>query len=214
MGHIFSVLAGGVQQTVQITVSAFLLGALLALPLAFLRRSRILILRLPTIAVVEILRAVPPIVWLFIVYYGIGSGSIKLSTYQAAAIGLGLIAAAHLSEIYRAGLNAVPEGQREAVSALGIPAFASYARVIAPQAIIVVVPPMASFAIGLLKDSATASVIGAADIAFRAVQQTQQDLNGMGNFASAGALYIALGIPVALLSRAADRFLTRKLEVT
>ena len=213
MGHILSVLSGGIQQTLEITISAFLLGAVLGLPLAMMRRSGVWLLQLPAVAVVEILRAVPPIVWLFIVYYAIGSGSIKLSTYQAATVGLGLMASAHLSEIYRAGLNSVPTGQWEAVRALGLPKVPSYARVILPQAFIVVIPPMATFAIGLLKDSATASVIGATDIAFRAVQQTQQDLNGLGNFAVAGLLYILLSIPVAAVSRGVDKALSRKLAL-
>lgn len=214
MSHLLSVLAAGISQTVEITVSAFLVGAVLGLPLAIMRRSGVWLLQIPAVAVVEVARAVPPIVWLFIVYYAVGSGSIKLSTFQAATIGLGLIAAAHLSEIYRAGLNSVPVGQWEAVRALGLPTRPSYTRVILPQALLVVIPPMATFAIGLLKDSATASVIGATDIAFRAVQQTQQDLNGLGNFAVAGVLYILLSIPVAIVSRGADKVLFRRLAVS
>ena len=213
MFHIIRVLAAGIAQTVEITVSAFVVGAILGLPLAVMRRSGIRAIQLPAVAIVEVLRAIPPIVWLFIVYYAIGSGSIKLSTYQAATIGLGLIAAAHLSEIYRAGLNSVPVGQWEAVRALCLPTRPAYGQVILPQALVVVIPPMATFAIALLKDSATASVIGATDIAFRAVQQTQQDLNGLGNFAVAGALYILLSVPVAVGSRRADRILSRRLAV-
>jgi polar amino acid transport system permease protein len=70
---------------------------------------------------------------------------------------------------------------------------------------------MATFAIALLKDSAIASVIGATDITFQAVQLTQQDLNGLGNFTVAGLLYIALGIPFAVVARGADRILSRRL---
>lgn len=213
MFEILKVLAAGIGQTVQITVSAFVVGAILGLPLAVMRRSGIRLLQLPAVAIVEVFRAIPPIVWLFIVYYAIGSGSVTLSTYQASTIGLGLIAAAHLSEIYRAGLNSVPVGQWEAVHALCLPTKPAYARVILPQALVVVIPPMATFAIGLLKDSATASVIGATDIAFRAVQQTQQDLNGLGNFAVAGVLYILLSIPVAVASRGANGVLSRRLAV-
>lgn len=214
MGHILAVLAAGIGQTVEITASAFLLGALLGLPLAIMRRSGVWPLQAPAVVAIEVLRAVPPIVWLFIVYYAVGSGAVKLSTYQAATIGLGLIAAAQLAEVYRAGLNSVPTGQWEATRALALPRFSTYARVILPQAFVVVIPPMATYAIGLLKDSATASVIGATDITFRAVQQTQQDLNGFGNFAVAGLLYIALSIPVAVVARSADSWLTRRLVVS
>lgn len=210
---ILRALAGGILQTVEITASAFIFGAVLGIPLTMIRRSSNRLIRAAAVAIVEMIRAVPPIVWLFIVYYAIGSGAIKLSTYQAATIGLGLISAAHLSEIYRAGLNAVPAGQWAAVQALSVPRLAAYARVILPQALVVVVPPMATYAIGLLKDSATASVIGANDIAYRAVQQTQQDLNGLGNFAVAGLLYILLSVPVGILARTVDRSLSRRLAL-
>lgn len=212
MIELFKTLLAGVPQTVAITASALAVGAVLGLPLAMLRRSRFGPLRWCSVSIVEIVRTVPPIVWLFIIYYGVGSGSLQLSTYQAATMGLGIVAAAHLSEIYRAGLGAVPDGQWDAVRALGLPPAPTYARVIFPQALVVVVPPMASFAIALLKDSAVASVIGATDIAYRAVQQTQMDLNGLANFGVAGLLYIALSIPIAVVARGADQILMRKLR--
>ncbi|MET1155849.1 ABC transporter permease subunit [Arthrobacter sp.] len=211
MIELLNVLLAGVPQTVSITASAFAVGAVLGLPLAMLRHSSIDPLRWGATAIVDLVRTVPPIVWLFIIYYGVGSGSLRLSTYQAATVGLGLVAAAHLSEIYRAGLEAVPPGQWDAVRALGVPPVPTYSQVILPQAMIVVVPPMASFAIALLKDSAVASVIGATDIAYRAVQQTQMDLNGLANFGMAGLLYIVLSIPIAVVARGADRMLLRKL---
>jgi polar amino acid transport system permease protein len=214
MGNTLSVLAGGIGQTVEITASAFVIGALLGLPLAMGRRSGLWVLRAPVVVVVEVIRAVPPIVWLFIVFFVLGSGQVKLTTFEAAAMGLGLIAAAYLSEIYRAGLNAVPAGQWEAARSLGLPGVETYRRVILPQAFLVVIPPMATFAIGLLKDSATASVIGANDITFRAVQLTQQTLHGLDNFLLAGALYLALSVPVAIVARTADRAVARRLAVT
>ncbi|UUT36231.1 amino acid ABC transporter permease [Microbacterium elymi] len=211
MWDLLELLARGVGTTVLITVLSFVVGAVLAVPLVLLRRSPRRWLRLPALAVVELTRAVPPLVWLFIVYYGIGSGAVKLDTLQASVIGLGLISAAYLTEIYRAGLDGLPKGQWEASTALGMPRLASARTVILPQAVVTIIPPAATYAIGLLKDSAVASVIGAKDITFYANQQTQVDLNGLGNFAVAGLLYIALSIPVAVLGRAVDRRLSRRL---
>lgn len=214
MLHILSVISQGIPQTIAITAAAFVLSAVLGLPLAILRRSSFWFFQLPAVAFVEVLRAVPAIVWLFIIYYAVGAGAIKLSTFEAAVIGLGLIYAAHLSEVYRAGLNSVPIGQWEAMRALALPRVPSYTRVILPQAFLVVIPPMASFAIALLKDSAIASVIGATDITYQAVQLTQQDLNGLGNFAVAGVLYILLSVPIAATGRGIDRALSRRLVLT
>jgi len=201
----------GIGTTVTITGLSFLVGAVLAVPLVLLRRSAQPLLRVPAVVFVEAVRAVPPLVWLFIVYYGIGSGALRLDTMQASVIGLGLIAAAYLTEIYRAGLGGLPAGQWEAVHALGMPRFAAARTVILPQAIVTIIPPAATYAIGLLKDSAVASVIGAKDITFLASKQTQIDLNGLGNFAVAGLLYILLSIPVAAIARTVDHRLHRRL---
>jgi polar amino acid transport system permease protein len=206
---VVGVIARGVPQTVAISVVSFLVGAVLAVPLGLARRSAQPVLRWPAGAVVEVVRAVPAVVWLFIVYYAIGSGAVQLSTFQAAVIGLGVISGAHLAEIYRAGLAAVPRGQGEAALALALPTWVRYRHVLGPQALTVVVPPASTYAIGLLKDSAVASVIGATDIAFRAVQQTQQDLDGLTNFAVAGAFYLLLSVPVAVVARVLHRRLAR-----
>lgn len=211
MWELLELLARGVWTTVVVTGLSFLSGAVLAIPLVIVRRSSTPWLRVPALVLVEVTRAVPPLVWLFIIYYGIGSGAVKLDTVQASVIGLGLISAAYLTEIYRAGLDNLPKGQWEASTALGLPRLASVWSVILPQAVITIIPPAATFAIGLLKDSAVASVIGAQDITFYANQQTQVDLNGLGNFAVAGLLYIALSVPVAVVGRVVDRRLTRKL---
>jgi polar amino acid transport system permease protein len=76
---------------------------------------------------------------------------------------------------------------------------------------VVVVPPAATYAIGLLKDTAIASVIGAQDITFFAMQENQATLQGLTIFTLAGLLYIALSLPIAALARATDRALSQRL---
>ncbi len=213
MWDVLLLLLRGLSTTVVITALSFTVGAVLAVPLVVLRRSPRRWLRLPVVAVVELTRAIPPLVWLFIVYYGVGSGAIKLNTLQASIIGLGVVSAAYMTEIYRAGLDGLPTGQWDAVTALSLPRLAAARWVILPQAIVTIIPPAATFLIGLLKDSAVASVIGAQDITFFARQQTQADLNGLGNFALAGLLYIALSVPVAVVSREMDRRLTNRMAI-
>ena len=206
-------LAQGIGQTCLITAGAFGLGAIVGIPLALLRRSPLVWLRWPATTVIEVLRSIPPIVVLFVLFYGLGNGAIRLSTVQAAVLGLGMIAAAYLAEIYRAGIDAVATGQWEASKALALPRSKTYLRVILPQALIVVIPPAATFAIGLLKDSAIASVIGAHDITFQAFQESQATLQGLTIFAIAGGLYILLSIPVAVAARWADHALSQKVAI-
>lgn len=213
MLDILTSLLGGVGQTIAITLTSFVIGAVLGLPLALMRRSPLCLLKYPAIGVIEVFRSIPPIVWLFLAYYAVGADLVQLSTFAAAVIGLGLIAAAYLAEIYRAGLDAVGRGQWEAASALGLGMAPIYRRVILPQAMVVVIPPAATYAIGLLKDSAIASVLGAQDITFFAVQNTQATLDGLANFTVAGVLYIALSVPIAALARYSDRLVTQKVAL-
>ncbi len=204
-------LAEGIGTTLAITFASFAVGAVLGLPLALGRRSSQVWLRWLTTAIVEFLRSIPPLVWLFIAYYSVGVDLIPLSTFQAAVAGLGLVAAAYLCEIYRAAIDAVPNGQWEAASALALPSLATYRGVIAPQAALLVIPPAATFLIGLLKDSAVASVIGATDITFLAFQEARVTLEGLTVFATAAALYLVLSVPIAVVARYGDRLVSRSL---
>ena len=119
----------GVPMTVLITVLAFALGAVLGVPLALARRSELAALRWVGRFVIDVLRGIPPVVLLFVVYFGVGTGVIKLSSLAAAVIGLGLIAAGYLAEIYRGGLLAVHRGQFESAAALGMDSWTSMSRI-------------------------------------------------------------------------------------
>jgi ABC-type amino acid transport system permease subunit len=160
--------------------------------------------------VIDVLRGIPPIVFLFIVFFGIGSGAITLSPFQAAVIGLGLISAAHLAEIYRGSLLAVNRGQFEASQALGLGRTTTYVRVIGPQAMRVAIPGMVTWAISLLKDSAIVSTIGVAEIMLVANQDARASGSSLTPFIIAALIYIALGTPLAFLSRYLERTLSLK----
>ncbi|MGH3661758.1 MAG: amino acid ABC transporter permease [Micromonosporaceae bacterium] len=207
-------LAGGIGTTFFLTASAFLVGAVLGLPIAGARNSGWLPLRVLGGAYVEVTRGIPPIAWLFILYYGIAQFDIEVSSMAAAVWGLGLISSGYLAEIYRSGLRAVPYGQTEAARAVGLTPYRLYRHVVGPQAIATVTPPAVSFAIGLLKDSAVASVIGVEDITALALAETKQEFQGLTIFAAAGVVYLAISFPIAVLGRWAAARLTRAGVVT
>jgi len=194
----------GVPMTVLITVLAFAVGAVLGVPLALARRSPLGPLRWAARFVIDVLRGIPPVVFLFVIYFGVGTGVIKLSSLQAAVIGLGLIAAGYLAEIYRGGLLAVHKGQFESAAALGMDSWTSMSRIIGPQAFRVALPSATTYAIGLLKDSSIASTITATEILYRATASSRGHGAGLEPFLIAAVVYIALGAPLAWLSRTMD----------
>jgi polar amino acid transport system permease protein len=210
MMHEFERILRAAPVTLQVTAACFSVGALLGLVLVTFRRSGFWAVRTAVRLIIDILRGIPPLVFLFIVFFGIGSGAIRLSPFQAAVIGLGLITSAHMAEIYRGSLSAVSKGQFEASSALGLSRTTTYLRVVGPQAIRVAFPSMVTWAISLLKDSALVSTIGVAEI----MEVTNQDARASGStltpFIIAALIYILLGTPLAFLSRYLEHRLSLK----
>jgi polar amino acid transport system permease protein len=202
--HYLQVVLIGVPMTLYITVLAFLIGAVLGVPLALGRRSSWAPVRALSRLVIDILRGIPPIVWLFIIFFGIGTDVIRLDPFQASVLGFGLIAAGYLAEIYRGGLLAVHRGQFESAAALGMSRSTVMIRIVGPQAIRVSLPSAATYAIGLLKDSSVAATIGATEIVFRATAESRATGAGLAPFVVAAVVYIVLGTPLAWLSRVAD----------
>jgi polar amino acid transport system permease protein len=194
----------GVPMTLAITALAFVIGAVLGVPLALGRRSSWAPVRVLARLVIDVLRGIPPIVWLFIIFFGVGTDLIRLDPFEAAVVGFGLIAAGYLAEIYRGGLLAVHAGQFESAAALGMSPRTAMVRIIGPQALRVSLPSATTYAIGLLKDSSIAATIGATEIVFRATAESRSTGAGLEPFLVAAAVYIVLGTPLAWLSRAAD----------
>jgi len=157
-------------------------------------------------AVIDVLRAVPPIVWLFIIFFGLAETGIQLSPFVAAMVGLGAISAGYLAEVYRGGLMAVDKGQWEAGYALGLPTRDAYRYVLAPQAWRAALPAAATYAIGLIKDTAIAYTIGVNEILFEANHEAQLGtVSPLGILIFAGALYALLSVAVGVAARQLDR---------
>lgn len=200
----------GLPWTIATTLLALGIGALLGFPVMMFRQARFAPTRALATAAISFVRAIPPIVWLFIIFFGIGSGIFNLSPFEAAIIGLGIIAATNMAEIYRSGLISIHHGQWEAARALNIGRLPTFIDVILPQMLRVSLPSTATYAIGLLKDSAIASTIGVPEVSYQALRLAKLNFHGLAMFAVAGVIYIILSIPIAWVSRSADLYLRAK----
>ncbi|TDO46385.1 polar amino acid transport system permease protein [Kribbella sp. VKM Ac-2527] len=209
MNEILLTILAGVPITLLLTAGALVVGVLGGIPLVAARQSRAAILRLPARATIELLRGIPPIVWLFIIFFGLGT-YVRLDAMSAAAIGLGLISCAYLAEIYRGGLAAIAKGQWEASAALGMPRTATLTRVIGPQVGRVCIPAAASYAIGLLKDTSVAFTIGVTEILYWANDQSRETSDAFWPFVLAAVVYIVMTIPCAWAARALDASLRKR----
>ena len=198
---VFLAILSALPTTLLVTAASFVIGALLALPLVLGRRSRFAVARLLSKGVIDVLRGIPPIVFVFILFFGVGADLIRWQPLAAAIIGLGLISAGHLAEAYRGGILAVHGGQFEAAAALGLGGTTTAVSVIAPQAVRTAIPAMVTWLISLLKDSAVVSAIGVTEMLFVTQQIARTSGDGIAPFLIAAAIYIAVGVPLAVLAR-------------
>lgn len=204
------VILNGLFWTLAVTGLSLAIGMVLGLPLMFARNSSNALISSTMIMVIALVRAVPPIVWLFIVFFGIGNGWARISPITAAVLVFGLIAATNMAEIYRGGILAIHAGQLEAVTALNFGKFHAFIDVVLPQMLRVALPAASTYAIGLLKDSAVASTIGVLELAYQGRYVTETTYMGLPVFATVGAIYILISIPVAIFARYADTQMRRR----
>lgn len=140
MKDILMMLLNGIPWTIAVTVLAFCVGVVLGFPICALRMSRFKMLSILAAMLVLTLRSIPPIVWLFFIFFGIGGGYISLSPFTAAVVGLGLITAAHMAEVYRGAFAAIPAGQFEAAYVLNLSAPQRFFDVVLPQLVRIAIP--------------------------------------------------------------------------
>jgi len=199
----------GALTTAEVTAGAFVLATLIGLILAMLQRLRWPLLRLAIALYVDVLRAVPVLTQLFIIYFGLTEVGIRLAPIPAAIIGFGINGGAYLTEVFRAGIESIHQGQMEAAQMLGMTRLHALRIVILPQAVRVVLPPLGNFAIGLLKDTALASAVAAPELMFRARTLVDKTFLATQIFVTAGLIYLAMSLPLGYLTRGAEARLSR-----
>lgn len=159
---------GGVPVTLEITFLAMAVAVPVAVILALGRKSAHVVVRWPSGFVIEFFRGSSALVQLFWAFYVLPLFGISLPPMVCGVLVLGVNEGSYMSEIVRAGLEAVPKGQREAAVALGLPAHYRLFRIILPQALPVMVPPFGNELLTMLKFTALVSLITIQDLSFRA----------------------------------------------
>jgi len=147
---------------------------------------------------IDTLRSIPLLVLLVLVYYALPFVGLRLSSFASAALAISLVSCAYTAEIFRAGIEAIPKGQFEAADAIGLGFFSSMRYVILPQAFRIVVPPLTSNCINVLKDTALASVVAMPDLLKQATQAQALAANPTP-LIGAAVLYLLILLPLVRL---------------
>ena len=203
--HIIGLLLSGAVMTVIVTAGAFVVSIMLGLLFAGFKTSESRLLRALAHIYVEVFRSVPVLTQLFIVYFGLAAIGIRLSPIPAAFVGFGLNGGAYLTEVFRGGIEAVNRGQTEAAQAIGMTKLMALRIIILPQAIRVVIPALANFAIGLLKETSLASAVAAPELSFNANMLVQETYLTTQIYMLVALIYLGMSLPLSSLSRALER---------
>ncbi len=194
----------GVGNLLRLALVAFLLALVLGIVLVAMRNSRIPALQQTQIWFVDVVRALPPLVSLVIVFYLTPPVyGFSLSTYQAAVLTFGLVQGAYVGEIYRGGLLAVSRGQHDAATALGMTVVQTGFYVVAPQVFRVIIPPLTSQATQLVRDSSLAFFIGYQEVVTQAKLAVTANSNSTP-YTMAIGIYAVLLVSLQLLSTALE----------
>ena len=196
----FPAIMKGVVVTIEIAGAVVVTGTLLGLVLAILRTFRMLPVNALIVIFVDAFRALPPLVLVLLVYFGLPNIGLNLPSFAVLWLVLSLVLAAFAEEIFWAGILSIPKGQWEAARSTGLGFLATLTYIVLPQAIRLTVPPLTNRTIAITKNTALGTVIGVGEILNQAT--TAQSFSGNATPLMMGAIaYAILFIPVVLFGR-------------
>jgi polar amino acid transport system permease protein len=189
------------QYTLGITVAAGAIAIVLGLVLALGRRSDNNAISRTTYGIVEFVRSTPIPIQLFFVYFGLPSIGISMSALTTGIVVLGVHYACYMSEVYRAGIDAIPTGQWEACAALSLSPQRTWRAVILPQVVRRILPSAGNQIIALFKETPFLIVIGVGEMVYVANQFGSASLRFTEPLTIAGLIFLAASYPTSVLTR-------------
>ena len=149
----------GFWNTLLLGVMSIVIGVPAGMVIGIIRLYAPKPIRLLMIGYIDIMRAMPMLVMLILIYYALPFLGIRLSSWTSAVMAFSIVMAAYSAEVFRSGIEGVPKGQFEAAAALGLPFLVTLRKVILPQAIRIVIPPTTSNCVSMFKDTSLASTV-------------------------------------------------------
>lgn len=195
--------------TVLLSLLGFVLAAVLGMLLALFADAPYPSLRRAAALYVTIVRGVPLLAVLFLLYFGLPGIGITFGALTAAVLGLGLCFAAQMAEVFRAGLTAIPRGQREAAMAVGFTPPQAFLCIVLPQVVRMIIPPMIVTFVSLIKDSSLASLITVDELVLAGRAMATEYFLPLQIYIAVGACYFLIAWPFSFLSKRLDASLRR-----
>lgn len=214
----FQFIRDGLTLTITVTLSGFVIAMVVGLLVALARMSRNTLFRNVAIFYIELIRGIPVLVTIFVVAFVVWDGITSLlqmspqsffaSNTVAATVALGLIYGAFIAEVFRAGIQSVDTGQREAGMSMGLHRGQVFRLIVWPQALKNVFPALGNDLIALLKDSSLVSILAVRELTQMTRLWTGRTFQFMIGFLILAAMYLMLTVSLSLLLQWYERRMT------
>jgi len=199
------VLLKGSWVTLQMSVLGIIFGTLCGLLLAIFLLSRTKFLEIPTRMLINLIRGIPFIIQIFIVYYSFSSFGFEIPAFASGVLAMSLNTAAFQAEIIRAGIESIPKGQSEAATALGVSKPQTMTRIIIPQVFVKILPSITNELITLLKNSSLVSVIAVVDLTRVGQQIVSTSYSPAEIYLAVALLYLLMNLFISQGSKYLER---------
>lgn len=205
----FLLIVYAVRWTLALSVIAFVGGGIGGLVVALARTSDSRVLRSIALAYIRVFQGTPLLMQLFLFYFGMSIFGFAINPWIAAASALTAHASAFLGEIWRGCIEAVPAGQREAATALGLRYFNRMRYIVLPQASRIAVAPTVGFLVQLIKGTSLASIIGFVELTREGQIINNATFQPFTVFSTVAAVYFIVCWPLSLYARRMERRFSR-----
>lgn len=202
-------LASGALVTVEVTAGALVLGCLIGLLIGLgrLDPKRRILYGVCT-AYVSVVRGTPLLVQLFIWFFGLPHFGVNLPAFFCGVVGMGIYSGAYVSEIVRGAIQSVDRGQMEAARSLGMPYRMAMRRIIVPQAVVRMIPPLGNEFIALIKNSALVSLLTIPDLMHEGQKIISVSYRSLEVYLAIALVYFILTNTTGLILRRIERKLS------
>ena len=191
--------------TVGLSLIAFVGGGALGLVMTMLRVSKSRFARVAVRFYIEVIQGTPLLMQLFLSFFGLALIGFDVSPLAAASFSLTLYTSAFLAEIWRGCVEAIPRGQWEASSSIGLTYLEQLRYVILPQALVIAVPPTVGFAVQVVKGTALASIIGFIELTKAGTIINNATFRPFLVYGMVAAIYFCLCFPLSLYAKKLER---------
>jgi polar amino acid transport system permease protein len=205
---ILKFLPDGILRTFEVTLLSIAIALVIGLFSGLGRVSRITILNRIATIYVEVIRGIPLLVQLFYIYYALGK-LVQLPRLASAVIAMSICYGAYMGEIFRAGIQSIPKGQMEAALALGLTRSQAMRRIIIPQTLRMILPPVGNEFIALLKDSSLVSILAVSDLLRRGREFASTSFQYFETYTMVALVYLVMTLFFSRLVGLMEERMTR-----